>query len=139
MVSGWWKDTGKPEDLLEANRMMLSVQQPGIEGEVDDASRLEGNVVIERGAKIVRSEIRGPAIVGEGTLVEGSFLGPNVSVYFGCSVTGSRVEDSIVMERCSIDGVRGLSGSILGRDVEVRRAKGAHRLVVGDQSRLELD
>ena len=141
MVSGWWKDTGKPEDLLEANRMMLSVQARRVEGEVDGDSRLQGRVVIERDAKVVRSEIRGPAIVGEGTVVEDSTLGPNVSVSYGCTVSGSRIEDSIVMERCTIAGVRALARSILGRDVDVRGAEppGVHRLVVGDQSRLELD
>ena len=141
MVEGWWKDTGRPEDLLEANRMLLSVQERRVEGEVDPASRLSGNVVVERGAKVVRSELLGPAIVGEGTLVEGSVVGPNASIAPGCTVVSSRVADSIVMEGCRVLGVRGLEGSILGRDVEVRgsASPGAHRVVVGDQSRLELD
>jgi glucose-1-phosphate thymidylyltransferase len=141
MVTGWWKDTGKPEDLLEANRMMLSIRESLIDGEVDDSSRLVGTVVIGPGAKVIRSEIRGPVVIGDGTVVEDSSIGPNTSVSDGCSISGSRVEDSIVMERCTIRGVRGLSGSILGRDVEVARAeaRGMHRLVVGDQSRLDLD
>jgi len=97
--------------------------------------------VIERDAKVVHSRIRGPAIVGEGTVVEDSALGPNVSVSYGCTVIGSRVEDSIVMERCTIFRVRALAASVLGRDVELRGAEppGVHRLVVGDQSRIELD
>ncbi len=142
MVEGWWKDTGRPEDLLEANRMMLSVQEPRIEGEVDAASSLSGNVVVDRGAKVIRSEILGPAVIGEGTAVEDSVIGPDASVYFGCTVSGSRVEDSIVMEGCTIAGVRGLRGSILGKHVEVRHAQaddGMHRLIVGDQSHIEVD
>jgi glucose-1-phosphate thymidylyltransferase len=93
------------------------------------------------GAKVVRSRVIGPAVIGEGSVIEDSTIGPNVSVYFGCSVTGSRIEDSIVMEACTIAGVRGMTGSILGRRVEVRHAatQGMHRLVVGDQSRLEID
>ncbi|HXF37708.1 MAG TPA: glucose-1-phosphate thymidylyltransferase [Actinomycetota bacterium] len=141
MVQGWWKDTGRPEDLLEANRMLLSVQARRIEGEVDADSRVEGAVVVEAGAKVVRSELRGPAIVGQGSLVEDAVVGPHASISPGCTVTGSRIEDSIVMERCRVIGVRRLEGSILGRDVEVRGSAppGAHRIVVGDQSRLELD
>lgn len=141
MVEGWWKDTGRPEDLLEANRMLLAAQGRRVEGEVDAASRLEGDVVVERGAKVVRSELLGPAVVGEGSVIEGSVVGPNASIAAGCTIVGSRVADSIVMEGCRVLGVRALEGSILGRDVEVRgsASPGAHRIVVGDQSRLELD
>src|SRR5581483_2481188 len=141
MLTGWWKDTGRPEDLLEANRMMLSTLAPRTEGEVDDASRLEGLVAIERGAKVVRSRIVGPAIVGEGAVVEDSEVGPNVSLSAGCRIESSSVVDSIVMEGCKVTGVRGLSGSLLGRGVEVRRSgrKGLRRLVVGDQSQVEVD
>jgi glucose-1-phosphate thymidylyltransferase len=141
MVTGWWKDTGKPEDLLEANRMMLSTLEPRVEGEVDADSRLEGLVVVEAGAKIVGSTITGPAIVGAGTIVEGSTIGPDASISGGCEVRGSTVKDSIVMEGCRISGVPGITGSILGRGVEVRHARpgGMHRLVLGDQSRVEVD
>ncbi len=141
MLTGWWKDTGRPEDLLEANRMMLSTLTPRVEGEVDDASRLEGPVAIERGAKVVRSRILGPAIVGEGTVVEDSEVGPNVSLSAGCRIEASSVVDSIVMEGCRVSGVLGLSGSLLGRAVEVRRSgrRGLRRLVVGDQSQVEVD
>ena len=141
MVTGWWKDTGKPEDLLEANRMMLSTLAPRVEGEVDADSRLEGTVVVEAGAKIVGSTIVGPAIVGPGTIVEGSTVGPDASISGGCEVRGSGISDSIVMEGCRISGVPGITGSILGRGVEVRHARpgGMHRLVLGDQSRVEVD
>jgi glucose-1-phosphate thymidylyltransferase len=141
MVTGWWKDTGKPEDLLEANRMMLTTLEPRVEGEVDADSRLEGLVVVEAGAKIVGSTIVGPAIVGAGTIVEASTIGPDASISSGCEVRGSTVSDSIVMEGCRISGVPGITGSILGRGVEVRHARpgGMHRLVLGDQSRVEVD
>jgi glucose-1-phosphate thymidylyltransferase len=141
MVTGWWKDTGRPEDLLEANRMMLSALQPRVDGEVDPASTLEGVVVVQAGAKIVRSTLTGPLIVGEGSVVEDSTLGPDVALAHGCTVISSTIEDSLVMEGCRIQDVRGLSGSILGRGVEVRSAarEGKHRLVVGDQSQVEVD
>lgn len=141
MVEGWWKDTGKPADLLEANRMMLSVQEPRIEGDVDGSSRVEGNVVVERGVKVVRSELRGPAIVGEHTVIEDSVVGPFASISAGCSVVGSTVGNSIVLEGCAIQGVRGIVDSILGRHVEVRhsKAQGVHRVIAGDQSQIEVD
>jgi len=139
MVTGWWKDTGKPEDLLEANRMMLSTLEPRVEGRVDAASHLEGTVVVEAGATVVGSRILGPAIVGAGTIVEGSTVGPDAAISGGCEIRGSTVTDSIVMEGCRILGAPGITGSILGRGVEVRHAGGVlHRLVLGDQSRVEV-
>ena len=141
MLSGWWKDTGRPEDLLEANRMMLSVLEPRREGEVDDASTLDGVIGVEPGAKVVRSRIIGPAIVGANALVEDSAIGPNVALSAGCVVTSSVVVDSIVMEGSKILGVSGLAGSVIGRGVEVRNSgqDGVRRLVVGDHSQVEID
>ena len=141
MVGGWWKDTGHLEDLLDANRMLLSSLEPRVEGEVDARSRLVGPVVIERGAKVSRSVIRGPVVIGEDSIVEDSIVGPDASISFGCTVSASEVEDSIVMERCRIEEVRGLTGSLLGKDVEVRRGKARpamYRLMLGDQSQVEV-
>ncbi|MDP9296522.1 MAG: glucose-1-phosphate thymidylyltransferase [Actinomycetota bacterium] len=140
-VTGWWKDTGRPEDLLEANRMMLTNQEPRISGEVDGASELSGSVVIEEGGKVVRSHLEGPVIVGRGSVVEGSTVGPCTSIHNNCRVGGSVVENSIVLEGCRIEGISRLADSILGRHVEVRpsgSAEPVHRLIVGDQSQLEL-
>jgi glucose-1-phosphate thymidylyltransferase len=141
MVEGWWKDTGRPSDLLEANRVMLSVLQPAIDGEVDEVSTLAGAVRLAHGAKVVRSQICGPVAIGADTVIEDSVIGPNVSIERDGHVERSTVEDSIVMAGCRILGVHGLSGSILGRNVEVRHSGtgGVHRLVVGDQSRVEVD
>ena len=141
MVSGWWKDTGKPEDLLEANRMMLSLLESRIDGDVDDASTLEGTVVVDAGAKVTRSTLRGPVVIGADSVIDGSTIGPDVSLERGCRVVGSVVRDSIVMEQCTIDRVEHLEASILGRGAEVRRsgADGARRLIVGDHSRVEID
>jgi glucose-1-phosphate thymidylyltransferase len=141
LVGGWWKDTGKLEDMLEANRMMLSRLEPRVDGEVDGPSRLVGRVAVERGAKVSRSVIRGPAIIGENTIVEDSLIGPDASIYYECAIQGSQIEDSIIMERCRIQDVRPLSQSLLGKDVEVRRgrsAPAAHRLMLGDQSQVEM-
>jgi len=141
MVTGWWKDTGRPEDLLEANEMMLSLQSGRVDGDVDAASQLSGEVVVERGAKVVRSEIRGPAVIGSGAVVEDSIIGPNASIAAGCSVRDCEVVSSVVMDGCAIEGVRRLVDSLLGNGVEVRRPAGAAttdlRLVVGDHGRIE--
>jgi glucose-1-phosphate thymidylyltransferase len=141
MVTGWWKDTGKLEDLLEANRMMLSRLEPRVDGEVDGPSQLVGRVVVEKGAKVTRSVIRGPAIIGRGTIVEDSLVGPDASIYEDCAVAASEIEDSIVMERCRLEDVRGMAQSLLGKDVEVRRGRtrpAAYRLMLGDQSQVEV-
>jgi glucose-1-phosphate thymidylyltransferase len=141
MVSGWWKDTGRPEDLLEANKMMLTNQESRIEGEVDADSDLTGSVVVEEGAKVVRSRLEGPVIIGRGTTIEDASIGPCTSVANGCRISASRVENSIVLEGCRIEGIGHLADSILGRHVEVRPSGSAdrvHRLIVGDQSQLEL-
>jgi glucose-1-phosphate thymidylyltransferase len=140
MVDGYWKDTGRPEDLLEANRMMLGELSRRIDGDVDPESVVDGSVVVEAGAKIVRSRIVGPCVIGAGALVEGSTLGPHVSLSPSCVVVSSTVVDTIAMEGSRIEGVRTLTGSILGRNVDVRHSgsEGVTRLVVGDQSRVEV-
>ena len=141
MVSGWWKDTGRPSDLLEANRVMLSIVTERVEGHVDEGSSLQGRVRLARGAKVIRSELRGPVAIGPDAVIEDSVVGPNVSIERDVRILRSAVEDSIVMEGCQIVDVHGLAASILGRNVEVLHsgAGGVHRLVVGDQSRVELD
>jgi glucose-1-phosphate thymidylyltransferase len=140
-VQGWWKDTGRPEDLLEANRVLLGVATTRIEGDVDDATSLVGVVVVEEGAVIRESRLIGPVYVGAGCTIGGSTIGPDVSLEPGCVVTGSVVSDSIVMQGSRVRDVDGLTGSILGRDVEVRHPgePGVHRLVVGDNSLVEVD
>ena len=140
MVDGYWKDTGRPEDLLEANRMMLGELSRRVDGDVDVESVVDGSVVVEAGAKIVRSRIVGPCVIGAGALVEGSTVGPHVALSPSCVVVSSTVEDTIAMEGSRIEGVRTLTGSILGRNVDVRHSgsAGVTRLVVGDQSRVEV-
>ena len=76
MLEGWWIDTGKLTPLLEANRLLLETLEPRLDGKVDEASRIEGRVVIERGAEIVNSTVRGPAIIGAGARVVDSYIGP---------------------------------------------------------------
>ena len=121
--------------------MMLASLETAIEGDVDDATTIEGAVVVRAGASVTAGVLRGPLVIGEDSVVTRSTLGPDVSIGPGCRIEGSEVADSIVMEACTITGVLGLTGSILGRRVQVRHSggSGAHRLIVGDQSRVEVD
>ena len=141
-ITGWWKDTGKPEDLLEANRLVLEHRQAKNEGIVDSASELSGMVVLEHGARVVNSKIRGPVIIGRDCLVQDSTIGPCTSLGDKTEIRSSEIEYSIVLERCRITDVKGrLHGSILGYDVEIVETgsqPGAHRFIIGDQSRVEV-
>jgi glucose-1-phosphate thymidylyltransferase len=141
-ITGWWKDTGKPTDLLEANRLVLDNIEPNIRGEVDDKSVVAGKVIVEKGARILNSVVRGPAIIGENCLIEDSYIGPFSSIGNNTVIRRSEVEYSIVLRDCRIlnVGIR-LEGSILGNDVEIVEATGkplVHRFMIGDQSRVEV-
>jgi glucose-1-phosphate thymidylyltransferase len=141
-ITGWWKDTGKPTDLLEANRLILDNITPAHHGEVDERSTVAGKVVVERGAKIVNSIVRGPAIIGENCVIEDCYIGPFTSIGNNTVIRNSEVEYSIVLRDCKILNVSiRLEGSILGNDVEIVEAVGkphVHRFMIGDQSRVEL-
>lgn len=137
IVTGWWKDTGTVEAILDANRLLLQDIERRISGEVSD-STIEGNCVIESGARVVGSTIRGPAIIGAGCVVENSYVGPFTSVDSGTRILGSEIEYSIVMQDCTIRDVPArLSTSLIGRGVIVDKSDGTPktaRLVLGDAS-----
>ena len=98
LVSGWWKDTGKLEDMLEANRLILETLSPRSAGSVDAASRIEGTVVIEEGATIEHSVVRGPAIIGPGARIKHAYVGPFTSIGRDVEISRSEIEHSIVLE-----------------------------------------
>lgn len=137
MVDGWWLDTGKKDDMLAANRTVLEAIEPLMEGEVDADSELQGRVQVERGAKVVRSQIRGPAIVGANARVVDSFIGPFTAIGADCIVESSEVDHSILLTGARVTGVGRLTDSILGRGAEVVRDPStvrAYRLLIGDES-----
>ncbi len=141
-ITGWWKDTGKPADLLEANRLILDNQEPRTDGEVDSQSVVAGKVVLEKGAKVINSVVRGPAIIGRDCIIENSYIGPFTSIGDRTVVKNSEVEYSIVLRDCKIISVRiRIEGSLLGNDVEIVEANSkphVHRFMIGDQSRVEV-
>ena len=104
MISGWWIDTGKLTPLLEANRLILETIEQRIDGTVDDDSRIEGRVVVEEGGVVERSTIRGPAIVGRGTRIIDSYVGPFTSIANDCEIVHSEIEHSVVLEHSRITG-----------------------------------
>ncbi|MFQ6194416.1 glucose-1-phosphate thymidylyltransferase [Streptomyces sp. NPDC000405] len=139
--AGYWKDTGRTEDVLECNRRLLDALEPRVAGEVDDASELIGRVVVEAGARVVRSRIEGPVVIGADTVVENSHIGPYVSLGRGCLLRATGMSDSIVMDGASISGIPGLRGSLIGRSAVVgpsEHVASHHRLVVGDHTRVEV-
>lgn len=136
---GWWIDTGKMEDMLEANRLLLETIEPKIEGVVDTSSKISGRVVIEKGAEIVGSKICGPAIIGGRTKVVNSYIGPFTAISRGCQIVDCEITNTIVMENCVIQGCERIGDSLIGRYVEVIRDLGkprALKFVLGDFSRV---
>ncbi|NTV62894.1 MAG: glucose-1-phosphate thymidylyltransferase [Oscillochloris sp.] len=135
---GWWIDTGKKDDMLEANRLILDEMAPSVQGYVDRDSQLIGKVIVESGAEIINSTIRGPAIIGERTRILNSYIGPFTSIYHNCVIEDSEIEHSIVLEHSAVRGLPSrLEDSLIGRNVEVARSPlkpKAYRLMLGDNS-----
>jgi glucose-1-phosphate thymidylyltransferase len=142
VLQGWWIDTGKKDPLLESNRRILEHMEPLIEGSVDETSSIEGRVVVQPGARIVNSRVRGPTIIGERTVVENSYIGPFTSVAADCTIVDSELDHSVVLENSRIAGVGRITDSLIGCDVEVERSDlrpRALRLMLGDHSKVDLE
>ena len=142
VVKGWWKDTGRLADMLEANRLVLEEIEAAVGGEIDEESRVEGRVIVEPGARLVRSVVRGPAVIGAGAHIEDAYIGPYTSIGAGVRVCRSEVEHSIVLAGSVVEdlGTR-MEASLLGREVKLTRSAGMPktlRMLVGDKSEIEL-
>jgi glucose-1-phosphate thymidylyltransferase len=142
IVTGWWKDAGKPDDILDANRAMLQKLATAIHGKVDSSSTIEGAVCIGRDTEISGSRITGPVIIGEEARIINAQIGPFASIGDRVHITGSRVEDSVVMDDCVIRDVRQpVVRSLLGRRVQLSGKTGGSeslRLILGDFCETEL-
>ncbi|HXF64577.1 MAG TPA: glucose-1-phosphate thymidylyltransferase [Caldilineaceae bacterium] len=139
---GWWIDTGKSTDMLQANDRVLAELTPKVEGYVDRDSRIDHLVTVERGAEIINSVIRGPTIIGEETRIVNSYVGPFTSIYHHTVVENSEIEHSIVLDHSRIHDVPGrIQDSIIGREVEVTYSPikpKAYKLSLGDNSKVGL-
>jgi glucose-1-phosphate thymidylyltransferase len=142
LVTGWWKDTGKIEDVLEANRLILETVSGSNRGHVDDASRINGQVVIEKGVVVKNSIIRGPAIIGENSEISDSYIGPFTSIQNDCKIVQTEIENSIVLEKSEIVEVGSrIDESLIGREVKIFKCPpkpSVYRFMVGDKSEISL-
>ncbi len=138
LVSGWWKDTGKLEDMLEANRLILETLTPRVDGTVDALSRIEGTVVIDAGATVENSVVRGPAVIGPGARITNAYVGPFTSIGRDVEISRSEIEHSIVLEGSLIHDLETrVADSLIGRGVKIHRLQikpVAHRFMLGDNS-----
>ncbi len=137
-IVDWWLDTGKKDDLLTANTVVLDqwvTRQ--IDGNVDGTSEVTGRVSVGVGSAIIKSKIRGPAIIGENVQIESSFIGPFTSIGNGCRIVGSVLEHCVLLHNARVEGVDRLEDSLLGRGAAVLKHQGSHqayRLMIGDDS-----
>ncbi len=142
ILQGWWIDTGKLTPLLEANRLLLDKITRRIDGSVDAASALVGNVVVEAGARIVRSRLRGPLTIGADTVVLDSFVGPHTAIGARCTVERSEIEHSVLMDGSTVRDIERLEDSLIGREAEISRSRTkprALRLMVGDHCQIDVE
>jgi len=141
VVQGWWKDTGRLDDMLEANRLILDTIVARADGELVE-STTHGRVVIEQGAELVRSTVRGPAVIGAGARLTDCYIGPYTAVGAGCVIERAEVEHSILLEHSSVTGLDGrMESSLLGRNVHIARSIGqprAFQFLVGDNSNISI-
>ncbi len=142
IIRGWWKDTGKLGDMLEANRILLSDLEPQHHGTLDADCRVEGSVAIGKGTVVERSTLRGPLVIGEECVVRDAYIGPFTSIDDGVTVERAELEHSIVLRNSVITDIPiRIESSLIGRDVTIRRAAErprAQRFMVGDSSLIEV-
>jgi glucose-1-phosphate thymidylyltransferase len=139
-LDGWWFDTGKMEDMLEVNRLVLDAMQPSVQGFVDADSQILGKVTLGQSAEIINSVVRGPVIIGEHTRIINSYIGPFTAIYYGCTITNSEIEHSIILENSQLLDLPGrLENSLIGRNVEISRSPikpKAYKMILGDHSKV---
>lgn len=141
IIKGWWKDTGKKEDILEANRIVMENIEPDIEGKVED-SEVAGRVVVEKGAAVESSTIRGPVIIGRDSRITNAYIGPFTAIDQNVVVENSEIENSIVLRGSRISNLdRRLEESLIGRDAVVERSLSrplSYKMMIGDSSRVDV-
>jgi glucose-1-phosphate thymidylyltransferase len=142
VVGGWWKDTGQLADMLEANRLVLEEIETRLEGEIDASSRVEGRVVVEPGAIVSNSVVRGPAVIGAGARIEEAYVGPYTSIGENVSISRSEIEHSIVLAGSVVEDLETrMEASLLGREVKLTRSEGRPKtlqMLVGDKSEIRI-
>ena len=142
IINGWWKDTGKREDILEANRIILDSLQSRIDGTIDEKTTVKGNVVVEEGAVVENSALIGPAIIGRNTRIKDAAIGPFVSIYFDAVIENAAIENSVILEGSSIVGPKSrLVDCLIGKNVIIKTTDhrpDCYSLMVGDNSQIDI-
>lgn len=144
-VKGWWKDVGKPEDMLEVNQLIMEGETQKfykIEGQISPDSILRGRVRVAKTARVENSELRGPCIIGEGAEISDSFIGPFTSIGGKVKIAKSEIEYSIIMEKSQIMGVKRLDHSLIGKNVQIgqkEKLPEAYSVVLGDNSKVDFN
>lgn len=141
ILEEWWLDTGKKDDILTANSMVLDEWiKPNIQGKVDRLSKITGRVVLGKGTEVIRSTIRGPVVIGDGCQIEDSFIGPFTSIGNKATVSHSVIENSVLLEGARVSLIDRLEDSLIGRNAKVERHNRhrAFRLAIGDDSTVEI-
>ena len=142
ILKRWWLDTGKKDDLLEANRVVLDeFIKEDVKGEVDENSKIVGRVSLAKGAQVKGSTIRGPVVIGEETVIENSFIGPYTSIGSRCIIEDTALEHSVILENTKITAIERLEDSVIGRNAVISKSKRNNRalsLMVGDDAEVLL-
>lgn len=140
IVDGWWKDTGKLEDMLDANRMILTGMTTQVESKQLEDSEIHGHVHLGEGVVVKDSVLRGPCVIGEGARIANAYIGPFTSIGDGTVIENSEVENSIILENCTIKDIGSrLGNSLIGRNVKVAKSDRrpvSYKLMVGDNSEI---
>ena len=141
-ITGWWKDTGQPSDLLDANCLVLDNIKSQNNGNIDDMSKMTGEVIIGKNSSIINSIIKGPVIIDNDCTIKDSYIGPYSSIGKNCKITNAKVEYSILMEGCVLDSLNQImKSSLLGKNVKVLGSNNQNNnstFLLGDQSYVEL-
>jgi glucose-1-phosphate thymidylyltransferase len=142
IMDQYWIDTGKMDDMLNANRTVLAAMTDRRDGAIDEKTRVHGPVIIEPGARVEDSVLRGPLIIGHDTVIAHSYIGENTAIDARCYIKGCRIEDSIVMEDSRLEELHWpVVKSMIGRNVELiggGSPSGSYSLTLGDHSRIEM-
>jgi glucose-1-phosphate thymidylyltransferase len=142
ILKDWWLDTGKKDDFLAANTVVLDDYiKRHIQGKVDSKSNVSGRVRIEKTARIVNSSLRGPVVIGKRCEIVDSFIGPYTTIGHGTRIINAAIEHSVILDKCYIENIARLEDSLIGREAKVVHVKNhsrALRLLIGDNNVVEV-
>jgi glucose-1-phosphate thymidylyltransferase len=144
VIKGWWKDTGKPDDILEANRLILEDIERDVSGAkvVDETSQISGRVKIGKESEIINSKILGPVIIGNKVKVVDSYIGSFTSLSDGVEIKKTEIEYSVVLENTKIENIKGrMQKCLIGKGVKIYHSKDLPRIyefIIGDHSKVGL-